>query len=98
MPPHHDELPERLRRRVAEDVRRISETRVAFGAHFEQLQLLLGDLRVEDIDWLRVVVEGRRSEYDQRRTQHASYRERKQEDSVQYHGYVLPIVFHLKQK
>lgn len=68
MPPHDDQLPERLRRRVAEDVRRISETRVTHGAHFEQLQLFLGNLRVENVNWFGVIVEGRRSEYDEGRS------------------------------
>lgn len=75
MPPHDNQLPERLRRRVAEDVRRISETRVAFGAHLEQLQFFLGDFRVENIDWFAIVVEGRRSKYNERCSYDTSYRE-----------------------
>lgn len=96
MPPHDDQLPERLRRRVAEDVRRISETRVTFRAHLQELQLLLRDLRVQNVYRLRVVVEGRRPEYNERRTQYAGYREQEQEDSIQHHRYVLPVILHLE--
>lgn len=75
MPPHDDQLPERLRRRVAEDVRRISETRVTLGAHLEQFQFFLGDFGVENIDGFAIVVEGRRSEYNERCPYDTSYRE-----------------------
>lgn len=97
MPPHHDQLPERLRRRVAEDVRRISETRVTLRAHFEQLQFLFGNFRIQDVDRLRIVVKRRRPEYYQSSSKYASYRECEQENSVQNHSYVFPIILDLEK-
>lgn len=43
-------------------------------AHFQQLELLFGDLRVEDVDWLGVVVEAGRLEDNRNRPKDTSQR------------------------
>lgn len=65
------------------------------AAHFQQLQLLFGDLRVEDVDRLRVVVQTGRLHDDERRADDARNREDPQEHAIEHHGHVLPVLLHL---
>jgi len=82
--------PSWTRREAARD-RRL----VLLGAHVHQHHLLLGDLAVLDVDRLRGVVEAGRSQDDQRRAKHAGQREDPEEDPVEHHRDVLPVLLHL---
>ena len=85
------QLPLWTRRGAARD-RRL----VLLGTHVHQHHLLLRDLAVLDVDRLRGIVQARRLENDQHRAEHAGHREYPQEDPVEHHRHVFPVLLHLE--
>ena len=71
---------------------------VLLGTHVHQHHLLFRDLAVLDVDRLRGIVEARRLQDNQHRTKHAGHREYPEEDPVEHHRHVFPVLLHLKSE